>query len=262
MADSILNAALKRTKLLSQTIEALDKKLESFPDGRINVGHHKGGVHFILIIGNAKVRYMNKNDKDLIELLIQKEYIKKVLISAEKESAALNKFIKAFPDVTAECVYDHLSEERKRIAKPIIVGDDQYTAKWLAEPYKRKPFSKDAPKFYTLKGERVRSKSEVIIADRLYAKGIPYKYECPLKVGKEVIHPDFTILRMSDRKVLYHEHCGKMGDPDYTKDIPGRANKYMRNGIFQGDRLFYTFESADCPLDVKALDDFIEKNYR
>ena len=33
-------------------------------------------------------------------------------------------------------------------------------------------------------------------------------------------------------------------------------------GIFQGDRLFYTFESAECPLDIEALNAFIESNFR
>ena len=32
------------------------------------------------------------------------------------------------------------------------------------------------------KNERVRSKSEKIIADMLYHKNIPYKYECPINL--------------------------------------------------------------------------------
>lgn len=108
----------------------------------------------------------------------------------------------------------------------------------------------------------MRSKSEVIIADRLYAKGIPYKYECPLKVGKKIIHPDLTILRLSDRKILYHEHCGRMGNTSYAEDMICRINDYGKAGIYCGDRLFFTFESADQPFDLSWLDDFIEKNFR
>ena len=126
----------------------------------------------------------------------------------------------------------------------------------------RKPFKKGAPEFYTLKGERVRSKSEVIIADRLRANGIPYRYECPLKVGNKVIHPDFTILRMSDRKIIYHEHCGKMSDQQYLDDMLSRARDYNDAGIILGDRLFYTFETDTTPLDVTILDNIIKRHYR
>ena len=47
----------------------------------------------------------------------------------------------------------------------------------------------------TAKGEMVRSKSEVIIADLLYMYGIEYDYEKTLYSEKEriPINPDFTI---------------------------------------------------------------------
>ncbi|MEE3440399.1 MAG: hypothetical protein VZR07_10670, partial [Ruminococcus sp.] len=50
--------------------------------------------------------------------------------------------------------------------------------------------------FETQRGEIVRSKSEVIIADALYYANIPYHYEKPIKVGDRVIYPDFTVLNV------------------------------------------------------------------
>ena len=258
----MLDAIKSRKELLSRTIDRLAEKIASLPEGSILIKHHNGTSHFIYYKGNQKTKYLSKKDQSLMKSLIQKKYLKLVQKAAKQEAEALSKTIKLYPRTRMENVYDDLPSELKKHAIPLVRDDEQYAAKWQAEPFKPKPFKKGAPEYYTLKGERVRSKSEVIIADRLYAKGIPYKYECPLKVGKEIIHPDFTILRISDRKVLYHEHCGKMSDPEYTKEIPERAIKYTRSGIFQGDKLFYTFESAECPLDVKVLDDFIEKNYR
>ena len=92
-------------------------------------------------------------------------------------------------------------------------------------------------------------------------KGVPYRYECPLIINGKIIHPDFTILRMSDRKILYLEHCGRMDDPKYTEDMIKRANDYSEAGIILGDRLFYTFESDTTPLDVKVIDRLIEENF-
>lgn len=262
MTRPLIKLIADRYELITRTVKALEERLTSFPDGRLVVEKHKGGTHFILIVNGQNKRYLSRKDNRLIEQLTQKEYIAKALRKARSEMKVLMKTLRSYPDTVIEDVFESLPEERKKYVKSLVPGDDQYAAKWLAGPFKPKPFKKGSPEFYTLKGERVRSKSEVIIADRLFIKGIPYKYECPLKAGKDVIHPDFTILRMSDREIIYHEHCGKMSDPEYTKDIPDRVNKYARNGIFQGDRLFYSFESADYPLDVKLLDDFIEKTYR
>ena len=113
-----------------------------------------------------------------------------------------------------------------------------------------------------MNGERVRSKSEMIIADRLFVNGIPYKYECPLMVGdNEIIHPDFTILRIRDRKIIYYEHCGKMDDPGYAEEMVERSVKYSLAGIVQGDSLFYTYESSTKPLDVRVLDNMIKRSF-
>lgn len=258
----MLDILKKREELLSRTIDRLDEKIDFLPEGSIRVKHKAGTFHYLYYQGDKTIKYLRKNDSETIKNLIQKKYLKLVQKAAKQEVKALSKAIELYPKTRMERVYEDLPSELKEHALPIIPDDDQFAAKWQAEPFKPKLFKKGAPKYYTLKGERVRSKSEVIIADRLFAKGIPYKYECPLWVGNGFIHPDFTILRMSDRKIVYHEHCGKMTDPEYTKDIPERANKYARIGIFQGDRLFYTFESAECPLDIEALDAFIENNFR
>ena len=251
-----------RFDLLTKSIEDIEKKSHTFPDGRVNVRVHQHRSYYYLDGGESKDRYLTKEDAPLIQQLIQKDYLNKVLKDAKTEQKAILKMLKLYPETVAEDVYDSLPEGRKQYATPINICNDAFAQKWMETPYKRKPFKKGAPVFTTIKGERVRSKSEAMIADRLFARGIPYRYECPLKVGKKVIHPDFTILRMSDRKILYHEHCGKMDDEDYKEDMAERANDYSEEGIILGDRLFYTFESEKNPLDMRAFDRIIDAHFR
>ena len=71
-----------------------------------------------------------------------------------------------------------------------------------------------------------------------------------------------SIWRVSDRKILYHEHCGKMDDPKYIEDMLTRGKDYSLEDILLGDRLFYTFESDTTPLDVAMLDMLIKRHYR
>lgn len=261
MAKTVFEIVNARYAYLSRTIRSLEKKLALCPEGSVNVRPDRGG-HAYFHYKKGTFKYLNRNNSELIKQLVQKDLIVRALKASKKEASVLQKFISNYPQEVAEDLFDNLPDSRKKYASPLFLGNEEYARYWLSIPFVPKGFDKDAPSYYTLKGERVRSKSEVIIADRLYTKGIPYKYECPLKVGKDIIHPDFTILRLSDRKILYHEHCGKMGNKTYVEDMVSRTNKYGKNGIYIGDRLFFTFESADQPLDISWLDDLIEKNYR
>ena len=260
MAVDIRKDLETRYELLSRSINDIEKKIRLFPEGWVSIRSRNDRYYYYLSGYNSDDKYLK--DKEQIDTLLQKDYLKKVLRQAKRELSAIEKMSKLYPSTLAEDVFEQLSEGRKSHIKPINVYDDAYAQKWMEAPYKRKPFKKDMPEFYTTKGERVRSKSEIIIADRLRANGIPYRYECPLKVGKKIIHPDFTILRMSDRKILYHEHCGKMDDPKYIEDMLTRGKDYSLEDILLGDRLFYTFESDTTPLDVAMLDMLIKKHYR
>ena len=262
MANKIRESMSARYELLSKTITSLKEKIKQLPEGSIKIKRTKSRAYYYWGKYNEPDKYLNSNDSELIQKLIQKNYLQSALKSAEKEFGALSKSIACYPDEVIEDVYDSLSNERRELARPLVPGDEAYAQKWMAVPYKHKSFKKGSSEFYTLKGEKVRSKSEVIIADRLNAKGIPYKYECPLKIGNKIIHPDFSILKMSNKKIVYYEHCGKMDDPEYTKDMSDRSHLYSNAKIYVGDRLFYTFETSDNPLDIGMLDEFIETNFR
>jgi ATP-dependent exoDNAse (exonuclease V) alpha subunit len=83
----------------------------------------------------------------------------------------------------------------------------------------------------TLAGERVRSKSEVIVADALYREKVTYAYERLLVFQNgEKILPDFTI-KKPNRETIYWEHLGMLGDYGYRKDWERKKQIYAENGI-------------------------------
>ena len=250
-----------RCELISSLIIPIEKKLEKLPSGRIKICHRGSNVYYYLM-DNKESKLLNKDDLKLITDLAQRSYLEKILRSSQKELSALKLALNGYPQNTVEEVYDCLNEERKRLVKPIITPDNQYIKEWLEKPFSPKPIKEGQQVFITARGEKVKSKSEVIIADRLYSNGIPYKYECPIRIGKITIHPDFTILRVSDRKILYLEHNGKMGDAGYVEDMVNRVNLYNQAGIWQGNNLFLTFESEKTPFDIKLLDHLIENCFR
>ena len=249
-----------RLKELDKIIISVKKNLASLPSGSLRIHNLRGNIYYYADYENNKK--VPVYDKNLIGSLAQRSYDLKVLRAAESEHKIIQQFLNRMPDRLFESIYESLPEARQVLIKPVRLTDKQLVDKWLNQSYQHKGFYEGDPFFETERGERVRSKSEQLIANRLYSRGIPYKYECPLLVGGEIIHPDFTILRLSDRKELYYEHLGKMGDEDYAYKTIRRINNYTSNGIILGDRLFTTMESNRAPLDLRTLDIMIDNNFR
>jgi hypothetical protein len=83
----------------------------------------------------------------------------------------------------------------------------------------------------TSKGDMVRSKSEVIVADTLARLGIPYVYEQELRMEDGTTRqPAFTI-RLEGRPTIYWEHLGMLGSAGYVADWEAKKRWYAAHGI-------------------------------
>lgn len=87
----------------------------------------------------------------------------------------------------------------------------------------------------TSKDEPVRSKSEVIIADRLADNNVEYTYEKPLTFAGVTRYPDFTIEHELTGDVFYWEHLGMMQNPSYVTRWKVKLEWYRENGIWPRD---------------------------
>ena len=83
----------------------------------------------------------------------------------------------------------------------------------------------------TCKGIPVRSKSEVIVYDRLQSRGLNPEYEQPLTIGDVTKYPDFTIEDEDSGITYYWEHCGMMYDPRYRDRWERKKSWYFENKI-------------------------------
>jgi UvrD-like helicase C-terminal domain len=87
----------------------------------------------------------------------------------------------------------------------------------------------------TARREMVRSKSEVIIADRLAAHSIDYAYEQPLTIANTTKYPDFTVEDMESGENYYWEHCGMLHVPQYLRRWEEKLKWYRGNKILPHD---------------------------
>lgn len=251
-----------RKKYLLQLKDEKERELKQMPPGTLRICRH----------GN-KTQYYHRNDpkdfsgvyireKDigLAQRLAQKDYDRKVLGSVEEELRAIEKYMNYYPAVCPENIYEKLHVERQKLIAPILESEERYIRNWEAVEYQGKDFYENGPEFYTAKGERVRSKSEMIIADMLYREGIPYRYEYPVCMkGWGSVYPDFTVLNVRERKEIYWEHLGMMDEASYAEKAVQKIELYERNGIFQGENLILTYETRKCPLNQKTLRHHIER---
>ena len=112
----------------------------------------------------------------------------------------------------------------------------------------------------TERGERVRSKSEKILADYFYRRGIPYKYEKPLYLKHfGTVYPDFTFLSKRTRKEIYWEHDGRMDDPVYAQSAVRKIQAYEENDIYPGEQLILTFEMEKQVLNTQEIERLVRR---
>lgn len=102
------------------------------------------------------------------------------------------------------------------------------------------PYEEPPHRHTTFRGERVRSKSEVIVANLLDHMGIAYEYETPLcykddsivangeneSPGAKKLLPDFTIRETKDGRPVFLEHLGMMDNFAYRNDWKWKESKY------------------------------------
>ena len=137
-----------------------------------------------------------------------------------------------------------LMMEKEVLVMPIEPRWEQKLAQWDGETYQGKEFYEGTAVIITEKGERVRSKSEKILADYFYRNNIIYKYEKPLFLkGYGTVYPDFTFLSRKTGEEIYWEHEGMMDKSDYAKTAVKKLESYQKNGIYLGERLIATFET-------------------
>ena len=116
-------------------------------------------------------------------------------------------------------------------------------------------------RYTTAHGETVRSKSEVIIANLLYEKGIYYSYEKALFLDNMPVHPDFTIIHPYTGRLWIWEHLGMMSDNKYKEAWKHKKERYRKAGITENTNLILTYEEEETPLDVTGVINIIDNTF-
>lgn len=258
--NPILTVIDDRRMLLKNRIADKEKVLRNVPKGRLRVSGGARELYYYIDEEQKKGGcYLGRKESNRVKKLAQKEYDQQVLALSRKELNVLDALRRQLPGLSGEEVYEKLAPARRKLVTPVELPDEEFIRLWEAEEYEKKLISDDIPEYYTDRGERVRSKSEILLANMLYQRGIPYRYECAVYLdNNEKVFPDFTVLNVRLRKQICHEHFGRMSDPEYAEKAINKLSTYNRNGYYLGDQLTCTWESGKQPLNVREFERIIE----
>ncbi len=283
----------ERIEQLEKLLAIKEKALKKAPEGSLRVSKSHGAVQYYQKINKDEKngRYLDSAHREVAQKLAQKAYNLKLLPAIKKELALLQAALTKIQEVTKGgeiplVTLEQVNPDSRALITTATLTDAQYAAAWLSQKYKGKPFQPDAQELYAAGGIRVRSKSEVIIADTLTRLGIPYLYEFPLtlKIGGRgagdsrnaggkttepraqspgsrhsiTVYPDFLCLNLRTRQEFIWEHFGLMDDTEYSEKFVQKIHTYGENGILPGKNLIFTTETEKEQLDTRNVEDLIK----
>ena len=248
---------------LEKEVRELEMRLEKAPKGSLRC--HKNGKNFRWYFideedhrvkeKNAKRKYISKKTgRPLAEKLARKAYDKRKLVGCRKELFALNRYLNSSNNAVLP-EQQYLSENSG--FRELLISDmplmNKELEEWRVADYPGNPFYPEALQVSASDGTLVRSKSESLIASGLAYNGIPYRYECELRLEGQFFYPDFTIRHPTTGKVFIWEHFGMVDQEEYLERTLKKLRIYLRNGYIPTVNLILTFETRQVPLGYDTV---------
>ncbi len=273
----------KQIQELEEIIASTKEFLKTAPSGSLRIAQKTPRQYYWVTkeTGN-KGKYIRKSDIIIAKQLAQKDYARKLYEKATTRKKELETCKSLYNEDEIKKFHEYFSSSRQFLIQPYTLDDETFAEQWmnsktielerLTALYKNSAMNNiylgarysypidPENSISTERGEVVRSKSEKILADKLFMLKIPYIYEMPLQVKDYgYLTPDFTILNKRTRKEYYWEHFGQMDNPEYSEKAIKKINTYERNHIYQGKQLLLSFETSTQYPNTKQLDSFIKQ---
>ena len=262
--DSLLDTIHAYLSQFREQFDLVTRRLKNAPEGSLKIVrkgrraelYHRAGK------SDRQGTYLNKSRLTLAKKLAQKDYdtrAAKILDHKIKLLAALEK---SYPNKDLEGLYDTYPQKVKQLIKPLVLSQEEYCTQWENVSYKGRSFDNTTTVYISDKGERVRSKSELIIANALFHSKIPYRYEYPLHIkGSGDFYPDFLCLNPHTGREILWEHFGLMDNEDYRNNAISKLAKYSEAGFVPGRNFIYTMETTKTPLNSRFVKHIIQENF-
>lgn len=260
-AEFNINSAIsRRLRYLENVLSKVRNVYAKMPEGNLLVAPGTRDTNFRYYLREKSSDrmgiYLNAGQEKTKKKYAEKKYYKELIKHVEKEIEFLKEIENKYPEDSIVSTYKNMGPAITRLIEPLNIDNETFINTWKNDHYEGLGFDKnDTSSFYSERKERMRSKSELLIANALNARNIPYKYECPISLANgQILYPDFTILDVKNRKVKYWEHLGRMGDMTYVSKNIWKLDEYKKMNIRMGINLFVTYENG---INAIGTDDIL-----
>ena len=239
---------------LKKRYEDANVEYEKCPRGRICQENRSGKLmtfHVYEENGKRKRSVIN-GETQLMAQLATKRYLEEEIEILTKDIAAIERFVATYIEPTPERIIERLPNKYKAMAEDCFF----YRQRWTTEPYEQSTYKPEEKVQVTSRGLKVRTKSEVVLAEMLDAAGITYRYEQMINIEGFSFAPDFTIL--TKEGIVYWEHAGKIHEEHYRNRHKWKLSMYEKVGIVSWENLIVTYDNAKGGLDTRIIRSEIE----
>lgn len=227
----------KEIKTYKKLLTDLEAELTTLPQGTLvrrkrsylhKVGDKKMGITF-----NIKIQRQLARKKILLVYIAE---LRKIIGGGDIEIVQ-----------TPSAIIATLSKSYQSLPVSYFYHTD--VIKWMEVPYKKSTYKIDDLVYETDNGVKVRTKSELIIANQLEKSKIPYRYEEVTYLNQNRIIPDFIVRNPFTGQTFIWEHFGALYLKDYEIRMLEKMTYFKKCGYTPFVDVIYTFES-----DVKHLE--------
>lgn len=258
--------------------------LKSCPEGRLSQVKRKGEDTFFQVYnedGIRKRKAINKR-RDIIEGLVRKEYLKANIQILEQNISGLERLIAVYVDPTVENTLARMPKRYQKLARLMYskgtlletdageipvreaivyhIKMERYPTSiypWVAANYQQSDYNPEGKRHKTSFGLKVRSKSELMIAEKLYENGIPFRYEEVIEDGEIRMIPDFIMPDVEGNFYIW-EHCGMPNEPKYMARHKKKMDIYERLGFVPWKNLIVTYDDEYGNINMEVIKSEIE----
>lgn len=225
-----------------EQLKKYQEQLAILPSCNMTCRDIKGKRCYYVTYESSKYRYTT--DEKLITAVKRRHFLSKSVAILKTDIKAMERLLKTY----RPCDYVSVNDSLPRVYKLTCQdSEDTATSNYTTAMHR------------TSFGLQVRSKSEALIAEMLYANKLDFKYELPLLLSendkKVLIHPDFTII--TKYGLIYWEHMGMISNDDYRRKAFQKMDLYAKNGITVPNNLIITMDSQDGIIDMMRLSSMI-----
>ena len=179
-------------------------------------------------------------ESQILKNLARKEYLRNEEKLLRENLRLLNMIKDKYVEIEPANIISMMRSSYKELPAEYFFSTEAASV-WEKASFEQSTLRQQNRKHVTSRGLKVRSKSEMLIAERLYANNIPFRYEELLRIGVKTYAPDFTIMK-KDGNIIYWEHCGMPNDKGYMIRHKEKMEDYESIGIVPWRNLIVTYE--------------------